>query len=61
MAYSLCHPVPDVSLSACNRVPLVYAFSDGPHTPDKALGVVEVRQILGKGALIERKVVTAAT
>lgn len=61
MAYSVCHPVPDVRLSACNRVPLIYGFSDGPPTSDKAPGVVEVRQILGKAALIERKVVTAAT
>lgn len=29
-----------------NRVPLIYAFSDGPRTPDKAPSVEQVRQIL---------------
>ncbi len=29
-----------------NRVPLIYAFSDGPRTPDKEPAVAEVRQIL---------------
>lgn len=29
-----------------NRVPLIYAFSDGPRTPDKAPAVEQVRQIL---------------
>jgi len=29
-----------------NRVPLIYAFSDGPRTPDKAPAVAQVRQIL---------------
>lgn len=28
-----------------NRVPLIYAFSDGPRTPDKAPSVEQVRQI----------------
>jgi hypothetical protein len=29
-----------------NRVPLIYAFSDGPRTPDKALAVIQVREML---------------
>ena len=29
-----------------NRVPLIYAFSDGPRTPDKASAVVKVRDML---------------
>jgi hypothetical protein len=29
-----------------NQVPQIYAFSDGPRTPDKAPAVAEVRQIL---------------
>ena len=29
-----------------NQVPLIYAFSDGPRTPDKAIAVAEVRQML---------------
>ena len=29
-----------------NKVPLIYAFGDGPRTPDKAAAVAEVRQIL---------------
>jgi hypothetical protein len=29
-----------------NRVPLIYAFSDGPRTPDKKPAVAEVRRIL---------------
>ncbi len=29
-----------------NRVPMIYAFSDGPRTPDKESAVAEVRQIL---------------
>ena len=29
-----------------NQVPLIYAFSDGPRTPDKAPAVAEVRQVL---------------
>jgi hypothetical protein len=29
-----------------NRVPLIYAFSDGPRTPDKAPAVAQVRHIL---------------
>ncbi len=29
-----------------NRVPLIYAFSDGPRTPDKAALVDQSRQIL---------------
>ena len=29
-----------------NQVPLIYAFSDGPRTPDKASAVVEVREML---------------
>jgi hypothetical protein len=31
---------------AADRVPLVYAFSDGPRTPAAAAGVAEVREIL---------------
>ncbi len=29
-----------------NKVPMIFAFSDGPRTPDKAPAVTEVRQIL---------------
>ena len=29
-----------------NQVPLIYAFSDGPHTPDKAPAVAQVRDML---------------
>jgi len=29
-----------------NQVPLIYAFSDGPRTPDKAPLVAQVRDIL---------------
>ena len=29
-----------------NRVPLIYAFSDGPRRPDKAPLVAQVREIL---------------
>ncbi len=29
-----------------NQVPLVYAFSDGPHTPEKTSAVVQVRKML---------------
>jgi hypothetical protein len=29
-----------------NQVPLIYAFSDGPPAPDKALQVDQVREIL---------------
>jgi hypothetical protein len=29
-----------------NRVPLLYVFSDGPRTPDKAPAVTQVRQVL---------------
>ena len=29
-----------------NNVPLIYAFSDGPHTPDKATDVAQVREML---------------
>ncbi|MEI6513512.1 MAG: sugar transferase, partial [bacterium] len=29
-----------------NRVPLIYAFSDGPCTPDKAAAVAQVRDML---------------
>lgn len=29
-----------------NRLPLIYAFSDGPHTPDKASAVAKVRDML---------------
>src|SRR5450759_3686831 len=29
-----------------NGVPLIYAFSDGPRTPDKAPAVAEVREML---------------
>jgi len=29
-----------------NQVRLIYAFSDGPHTPDKAAAVGEVRNML---------------
>ena len=32
-----------------NHVPLIYAFSDGPRTPDKVPAVAQVRQKVNMG------------